>query len=168
MRIKAVSLGAFLLMIGSVLSARTTPYTTPLFSAEFNGPVTTSTDSNTAKTSTNYTFNSSHNGIEQMVSVRIVDHDIDVDKDSTDFYVGQAQKAIGWGSSALLEQKDGSYKGHSWAYVFLQSPDNTRKRRIWISVVNARTVLMILQDAPMKTDDQFDWETISDSLDIKM
>jgi len=168
MRTKALSMGAFLLMIGSGLAAQTTPYTTPQFSADFNGPVKTFTDTNTAKTSTNYSFNSSHNGIEQLISVRIVDHDIDVDKASTDFYVGQAQKAVDWGSSALLEQKDGSYQGHNWAYVFLQSPDNTKKRRIWIAVVNARTVLMILQDAPMESDDQSDWKTISDSLDIKM
>lgn len=168
MKIKAISLGAILLMFGSVLAAQTTPYTTPQFSANFNGPVTTFADTNTAKTSTDNFFTSTRNGVEQMISVRIVDHDIAVDKDSTDFYAGQAQKAVNWGSSSLLEHKEGSYQGHSWAYVYLQSPNNTRKRRIWITIVNSRTVLMILQEAPMKTDDQSDWETISDSLDIKL
>src|SRR3977135_1134583 len=114
MRIKAISLGAILLMIGSVVAAQTTPYTTPQFSANFNGPVATSTDTNTAKTSTDNFFTSSDNGAQKMISVRIVDHDIAVDKDSTDFYAGQAQKAVNWGSSSLLEHKDGSYQGHSW------------------------------------------------------
>jgi hypothetical protein len=34
--------------------------------------------------------------------------------------------------------------------------------------VNSRTVLMIVQDAPMQADDEFSWKTIADSLDITM
>jgi hypothetical protein len=168
MKIKGISLGAILLMLGSALGAQTTPYTTPQFSATFNGPVTNSTDTNTAKTSTDNFFSSTNNGVEQMISVRTVDHDIDMDKAATDFYAGQAQKAAGWGDSSLLDHKDGTDQGRNWAYVFLQFPDNTKKRRIWITIVNSRTVLMILQEAPMQADDEFSWKTIADSLDIRM
>src|ERR1035437_1930001 len=58
----------------------TTPYTTGVFSATFNGPVTAmDATKNTAGTSTDVTYYSATNLIAQAVVVRNIDHAIAVD-----------------------------------------------------------------------------------------
>lgn len=148
------------LSLAGLAGAQSTPYSTPNFSATFNSPVTTSTDRNSDGTRSNYYYGAKNKGVEQLVCVRIIDHDIDLNKSSTNFYADQAAKGM-----TLEDRKDGTYQGH--LYVLVRVHDATAQRKLWVILVNARTVIMFLQQAPVGADDSSDWSTLANSLIIK-
>jgi hypothetical protein len=160
MKTKASMLVLVVLLFSALAAAQTTPYSTPNFSATFNSPVTTTSDRNANGTSTNYLYSARAKGIEQSVCVRVIDHDIDLDRSSTDYYAGEAAKAM-----TLDDRKDGTYQGH--LYVLVRMHDATLQRRVWVLLVNARTVIWLFQQGAVGTNDSSDWNTFSDSLVIK-
>jgi hypothetical protein len=161
MKAKSLLFFPVFLLLSAFAVAQSTPYSAPNFSTIFNSPVTTTSRRNNAGTSTDYFYNAKNNkDIEQVVTVRTVDHDIDLDKSSTDFYAGQASKNM-----ALDDRKDGIYQGHM--YVSVQVHNATRERKVRVILVNSRTVLILFQQAPVGTDDSADWNTLVNSLVVK-
>jgi hypothetical protein len=148
------------LLLSAFAVAQSTPYSAPNFSTIFNSPVTTTSKRNNAGTSTDYFYNAKNKDIEQVVSVRQVDHDIDLDKSSTDFYAGQASKNL-----TLDDRKDGIYQGHR--YVSVQVHNAIKERKVRVILVNSRTVLMLFQQASLGSDDSADWNALVNSLIVK-
>jgi hypothetical protein len=160
MKAKSLLSFAAFLLLSAFAVAQSTPYSAPNFSTIFNSNVTTTSRRNNAGTSTDYFYNAKNKDIEQVVTVRTVDHDIDLDKSSTDFYAGQASKNM-----TLDDRKDGVYQGHIYVSVLVHNA--TRERKVRFILVNSRTVLMLFQQAPVGTDDSADWSTLVNSLVVK-
>ena len=155
---------AFTFILALAISSVAKTYSTPVFSATFNGDVKVetfrnSTNSNTAyssfsngitklkvktfrnSTSSNTAYSSFSNGITELVVVRTVDHDIDVNTTSSQFYRANT-------TGATLVDKfnsDGEYQGHPYSYGLFEYTDSgiafTERERIII--VNSRTVIFI-------------------------
>jgi hypothetical protein len=111
---KIVLLGVLFFALSSMAAAQSTPYQNDNFTATFNGPVRVSLDHNAQGTSTDKHFTTTGT-IQQTISIRTVNHDIDVDKATTDYYATQTLKN---GTRTLLSRKDGSFKGkHPWTLI---------------------------------------------------
>jgi hypothetical protein len=165
---KAVMLGVLFFALSSIAAAQSTPYQSEIFTATFNGPIQVHLDHNTQGTSTDKHF-STTGTIQQTITVRTVDHDIDVDKAATDFYATQTLKN---GARTLLSRQDGVYKKkHPWTLItFADTRDNVITRwHTWFIIIDSRTVMIVAQVAIMGDhDDNSDWATLIDSLNIKM
>jgi hypothetical protein len=77
-------------LFAGVALAKSTPYSTPKFSATFNGPVSFQIDENNAKTSVNNEWHSVADGVFQELNIREVASGIDVDQASLDYYTNQS------------------------------------------------------------------------------
>jgi hypothetical protein len=165
---RAALFGVFFLMLSSVASAQSTPYKTDNFTATFNGPVKSTTERNLQGTSTDVHFSSKAGDVEQMISIRLVDHDIDVDT-APIFYANQTLKN---GTRTLLSHKEGIYKKkHPWSLItFADTRDNVITRwHTWFIIIDSRTVMIVAQEAPMGDhEDNPEWEIFISSLNIKM
>ncbi len=161
MKSKSFYLCVIVLLLSAFALAQSTPYSTSVFSATFNGPVTTSSDRNGSNTSSDHFYLSSAKGITDVVDIRNLDGDIPVDKSSTDFYVGQATKD----GSTLISRQDGTYQGHIYVFVVVTTTDG-RALKNWIIILNSRQVLFMVQadNGSAGTDD---WSAFSQSLNIK-
>jgi hypothetical protein len=166
MKSKVLLLGAFLLMFVSITVAQDnkpsvlTPYSTPRFSATFNGPVTFEKDLNDAKTTTNNEWSSSASGVFQMLTIRDISGGIPVNQASLDFYTKEALN----GTTALAHA-DGVYQGHIWSYVSYNQEGV--QWRMWFIIVNPNTVFSISELTDVGNDDSAAWATFSKSLVIK-
>ena len=143
----------------------TTPYTTGVFSATFNGPVTAKDSGrNTANTSSDVTYVSSTELIAQAVVVRFIDHAIAVDYTSSDFYVNDL---TGCDTKDNLSQ--GTWDGRPYSYVFCTytTGGQTYTERVRFIIVNSTTVLMVKQLALEANNDRDVWLDFEYSLRIK-
>ncbi len=156
----------WLVAIGLLLSvtalAENTPYSTPNFSATFNGKVTTDTVSKV--TSMNYTYESSTQNVAQTIVVRIVDHDIDVNHESSNFYANDDRTG-----GTMSNVKQDYYQGHPFTYSYhvYDSGGVSMTKRTRFIIVNARTVIFIWQISATAYDDTAEWAAFANSLTIK-
>lgn len=158
-----------LLALACSAFAQNTIFDTAVFGATFNGPISTSSDQNATKTSTDNFYNSTNNGIDQLLSVRIVDHDISVDRTSTDFYATQAFK----NGEVQDDRKEGTYQGHIWVYIgehFTGTDGIAYRRHVWTIIVDPRTVIIVMQQSATTVGASTDasaWSVFVNSLVIK-
>ena len=145
--------------------AATTPFATNVFSATFNGPVTTgSAVRNSTDTSTDVTYVSYTSLIAQGVVVRSIDHAIAVDYTSSDFYVNDL---TGCDTKANISQ--GSWDNRPYTYVFCTytAGGQTYTLRVRFIIVNSTTVLFIKQLALEADNDRDQWLDFEYSLRIR-
>jgi hypothetical protein len=173
--------GMFLLFVLSLLSfagiamantgLQTTPYSTPTFSATFSGPVTAdSAARNKQNTSTDYSYYSG-TATGQLVIVRRIDHDIDVNQASADFYADTDTTG-----GTTTNRSESTWQGHVFTYtrrVYVENGQTLSKRTRYI-VVSPREVIFLEQiDVFTKADSTEDlaaqqqWFDFENSLDIK-
>jgi hypothetical protein len=156
----------WLVAIGLVLSvtafAESTPYSTPNFSATFNGAVTTSTDTN--PTNATYNYKSNTQNVFQAIFVRIVDHDIAVNHESSNFYANN--DSTGGTMSSVTQDY---YQGHPFTYSYhmYDSGGVSMTKRTRFIIVNARTVIFIWQISATAYDDTAEWAAFANSLTVK-
>jgi hypothetical protein len=126
-------------------------YNTATFFADFNGSVDVSNFSN--ETNTNVSYNSSANGVSEHIIVRTVNHDIDVNLTSSQFYRGNVKDV------ERIEKfdNDGTYQGHPFSYgYYVYNVDGVRYvLRERFIIVSSREVIFIQMVIP---------ENLSDSL----
>ena len=134
----------------------TTPYSTSIFSATFNGPVSvTNTGRNDENTSTDVVYESSNGTVLQMITVRTIDHSIPVDFTSTGFYV-EHQK----GCDTKTDLSQGYWgDNHPYSYSFCTFTIEGQKYtlRTRYIMVNSTTVLMLKQAAKEDDNNRDEW-----------
>lgn len=149
---------------------QTTPFETPQFSATFNNTVTLEPASRSKDNqSTNYVYTSysDTNTTGQAVIVRFVDHDIDVNYTSSDFYANDDTS-----TGTVSNTSNGTYQGHPFTYTarkWNESGVDLIKRTRFI-IVNSREVIFIIQIAPDTNNsygDREQWMDFENSLNIK-
>jgi hypothetical protein len=161
-RFYSLWLAAIGLLLSGAAFAESTPYSTPNFSATFNGTVATGT--NTQTNSVSYTYLSSANDVAQKVTVRIVDHDIAVSHESSNFYVNDDRTG-----GTMSDVKQDYYQGHPFTYschTYDYNGVRLTKRARFI-IVNARTVIFIEQFSAAAYNDTPEWTAFENSLIIK-
>ncbi len=182
MKIKSLVFAVIVLLLATFAGAQqcgntgpnagfaTTPYSANYFSATFNGPVTfTEAGRSDDNQSSNYTYLSKNANVVQLVTVRIVDHDIPPDQTSADFYANDDR----------TPGEDTSYrKTGTWCsdhgdvpytytfHVYTRNGSELRKRTRNI-IVNSRTVIFLEQIALNSYDDRNEWLDFEYSLRIK-
>ena len=167
--LKLLLIVVVLTLPSAIAVAQSTPYSTDVFSATFNGPVSIEAASrNLQNTSTTTYFNSANNKVSEAVCLRTVDHDIDVNLASLDFYAnGAASKGF-----VQDERQYRNFNGHIGVYVDLHKIEVDKsviRRRSWYIIVNSRTVIIAFAEAPAAQDEGGlpDWTTLTNSLVIK-
>lgn len=148
-------------LCATVVFAQSTPYSHPRFSATFNGPVSFKTSQNIQKTSTNNGWSSENDGVYQQLTIRDIDHNVEVSQASTDFYVNQIVPL----AQVLEAPTNGTYQGHPWSFIHYNKDGETWHQ--WFIIVNANTVFVLSQLVNPGQDDSADWATFSKSLVIK-
>jgi hypothetical protein len=151
----------------SAVSMAQTSYNNNYFGVSFSGgAVTTATAPNDARTSMNYDYISENSNVRQVVDVRLIDHDINVDLSSSNFYADQ-DNARG----VVVSRSTGTYQGHPFTYTFTKitptdgtAPYSVRRRYI---IVGPRETIWIMQTSLMTFDDQALWENFENTLNIK-
>lgn len=172
--------GMFLMFVFSLLAfagiaaagtgLQTTSYSTRAFTAVFNGAVTADdAQRSTDNQSTNYVYTSysDANTVGQAVIVRFVDHDIDVNYTSSDFYANDDSS-----TGTVSNTSQGTYQGHPFTYTARKWNDGgvALIKRTRFIIVNSREVIFIIQIAPDTNNsygDQPQWFDFESSLDIK-
>jgi hypothetical protein len=156
----------FVALVLSILAmAQSTPYSTTVFSATFNGPVTVqAAERNNANTSSQVGYNSDNGAVVQFVVVRTIDHAIAVNFSSSDFYVDDQK---GCESKKYITR--GTWDNHPFTYDFctfiVQGQRCTLRTRYII--VNPTTVILIQQASLEAYDDQSEWEFFEGTLNIR-
>lgn len=158
--------GYFHLACATVFTtAQSTPYKTNVFSATFSGPVEVQQSGSKGGTSTNVIY-LTNGAVSQVLGVRTINAPgIDVNRTSLDVYAENALKG--------KTQDDRQYyevQGHIAVYLNTHYTDKgvvLRRRRLTI-ILNARTVIMLVQDAEASFSDGGveDWQTLTHSLVI--
>jgi hypothetical protein len=151
----------FLLSV-TAFAQQSTPYSTPNFSATFNNAVTTDTSSQT--NSVSYSYKSVTESVAQTVTVRIVDHDIAVSHESSNFYANDDRTG-----GTMSDVKQDYSQGHPFTYschTYDFSGVRLTKRTRFI-IVNARTVIFISQISAAAYNDTAEWTAFENSLIIK-
>ena len=164
MKLKSLMLIAATLLL-SVVSMAQTSYNNSYFGVTFNGgAVTTTINPNDAGTSMNHNYISENVDFRQIVDVRLIDHDINVDLSSSNFYADQDSKR-----GTVVSRSTGTYQGHPFTYTFLKYTENgvVYSRRTRYIIVEPREVVFIEQISLMSFDDQSLWENFESTLNIK-
>jgi hypothetical protein len=158
--LRVVAIG-FLLSVTS-FAQQSTPYSTPNFSATFNNTVTTDNSSQTSSVS--YIYKSVTQSVGQMVTVRIVDHDIAVSHESSNFYANDDRTG-----GTMSDVKQDYYQGHPFTYSChtYDFKGTSLTKRARVIIVNARTVIFIEQISAAAYNDTAEWTAFEDSLVIK-
>jgi hypothetical protein len=156
-----------LLLLVALAGAQSTPVSTNLLSATLNGPVQTIETPTTNNTSNNVVYTSSNAGVAQALGIRTINAPgIAVDQASLDVYAADALK----GGKTQDDRRDISTQGHISVYVNAHFTDNGTviRRRALTIILNSRTVVIILQQAPAANDDGGvkDWDALMNSLVI--
>jgi hypothetical protein len=153
-----------------------TTYTTPKFSVNFTGPVTTKTFNNKDNTSTRTGYNATANGvIEEVVTVDIiVDGVLAVDYSSSDFY---RTVGVNVGETLATDNlSNGMYQGHPFSYGSYLSTYNGVNyirftRYIIVNGKEAIFISMFLENSPNAAKTPAGafqvWQDFENSLDIK-
>lgn len=137
------------------------------FDATFIGDVVTSQARNDANTSTAYQFTSDSTDVMQQIVVREIDHDIDVNLASSNFYADQY--TVYGDTAKVINRSTGTYQGHPYTYTcvtFVKEGVTISERARYI-IVNAREVYFISQYSLASFDDKAIWDTFEASLNIK-
>ncbi len=151
-----------LLLSVTAFAQQSTPYSTPNFSATFNGAVATETA--THPNSVSYRYESSAQGVGQTVIVRIVNHDIAVNHESSNFYNNDDPTG-----GTVSDVKQDYYQGHPFTYAcrtYDVGGVSWTKRTRFI-IVNARTAIFIWQISRADYNDTAEWTAFENSLIIK-
>jgi len=136
-----------LVAIGGAAHAQGT-YKTNSFSVDFNGPVQTKAYRNDANTSTRTAYSSCSGDICEGVTVVAIDHDIDVNMASAEFYRNSASDNEFQSHTDV--NSEGYYQGHPYAYGNYTSTINGVEYE-WFErfiVVNSREVVFIYMSIP--------------------
>jgi hypothetical protein len=123
-------------------------YSTPVFSADFNGAVSVNSFRNDKNTSTRTRYTSVSGDVHEEVLVVAVDHDIAVDLTSSRFYRDQDANV---GETLTTDfNSDGTYQGRVFSYgCFLSRFDGVNYIRLTrYIIVNSRTALFISMSLP--------------------
>ncbi|MGA2207759.1 MAG: hypothetical protein ABSG10_13610 [Terracidiphilus sp.] len=169
-RFKCLLLAGAILLVPAVSGAQTpTPYSTPQFSATFNGPVTAQPPARTSTTndSVDLFYSSEVNGVEQIVAIRTMDSPAytTADFSSSDFY---AQQIAATGT--LEDSSQDRYQGHPFSYTkALMTQQNGSKmvQRDRFIILSDRTMAFVRMTAPPDRDGDAVWETFANSLVFK-
>jgi hypothetical protein len=163
-----IRLPLMLLALAVTVSAQ--KYSTPVFSATFNCPVMVDgpdpqydSDGSPLGTSTGYWCGSIGPGLS-METIRVTRFDRDI---AVDFlYADPDHKQMN--EERWVDTSKGYYQGHPFTYVKAEftGNDQLRWRRSKLIVVNARTTIWILMDAPVHLSDDKTWEDFANSLVI--
>ena len=178
MKIKAIvsmlvlSLLAFVGFALANTGLQTTPYSNSYFSATFNAPVSVDSPArNGSNTSTDYAVYSNTPTVGQIVTARVIDHDIPVDQSSSDFYANDDTTG-----GTITNRSVNTYQGHPFTYtrrIYTEDGVRLSKRTRYI-IVNSREVIFIVEIAPIGVAgdagdlaEQQQWFDFEDSLNIK-
>jgi hypothetical protein len=168
MKKNSVVLVLVVLFLAAFAGAQSTPYSTNVFSATFNSSVSVKQSGTTGGTSTNVFYLSNSASVPQVVGVRTINPPgIDVNQASLNVYAADALK----GGKIQDDRKDALIQGHISTYINAHYTDEanilTRRRSLTI-ILNARTVILIMQEAGASSDDggARDWDTLIKSLVI--
>jgi hypothetical protein len=171
MKFMKYTLLPLLLVLLSVFAMAQGSYTGTRFTATFNGPVSVDTYNNPTNSNTRYlSFSGS---MTEGVVVRIVDHDIDVNNTSSQFYRATAPSEY-----VLHPEKnsDGYYQGHPYSFGSFSHTQNGVSYYMYerFIIVDSRTVVFIWLEIPVSedTDRNADnvnlrWSNFEDSLIIR-
>jgi len=142
-----------------------TPFAATNFSATFNGPVTALPMAR-QNTSTEYAFFSQNASVAEKVTVRFIDHDIDVNYTSSDFY---ANDDITGGTVDVANTVHGSWNGAPYTYTYrtFTLDGFTLTKRSRYIIVNAREVIFLQQVSRVGYEDRPEWLDFEYSLRIK-
>ena len=170
--IKALLVAVVAFALSTVASAQSinTFFSNNYFSATFDSVVTAEPASrNNENTSSDYLFHSETPAIWEGVNVRIVDHDIPVGFQSTDFYAdNQARQASG-DSGIVISRSQTYYQGHPVTYICTSFAD--RGQTYWVRtryiLVNARVTIWVKMISLQADSDQNEWERFENSVTIK-
>jgi len=178
MKIKSLMLAVVVLLLVAFAGAQctyptgpntgfaTTPYDTNYFSATFNGLVTFKEAGRSADNeSSNYYYRSSNPNVSQQIMLRTVDHDIQNDMSSAEFYRNDATTP----GEDRSNRSAGDWCGHPYTYAFYVFPSNgyELRERVRYIIVNSRTVIFLTQIALNSYDDRNEWLDFEYSLRIK-
>jgi hypothetical protein len=148
--------------------AQDTTFGTNVFSATFVGPVKTQEVGTKGGTSTNLIYLADAPLVSQAVAVRTISAPgIDVNRESLDVYAADALK----GGKIQDDRQYYTLQNHIAVYVNAHYTDDggylTRRRSLAI-ILNPRTVILILQEAPDSNGDgaAANWRTFMDSLTL--
>lgn len=165
---RTLSLVALLLMVASVTWGQSATFGTKVFSATFVGPVEAKETGTTGGTSNNFVYMANGTNVAQALAVRTINAPgIPVDRASLDVYAADSLK----GGKTEDDRQYADVQGHISVYVNSHYTDNagflTRRRSLSI-ILNPRTVILILQEAPDSNGDGAvkDWTTLTESLVI--
>ncbi|MGA3334848.1 MAG: hypothetical protein ABSC62_11870 [Terracidiphilus sp.] len=169
-RFECLLLAGAILLVPAVSGAQTpTPYSTPQFSATFNGPVTAQPPARTSTTnnSVDLFYSSEVNGVEQIVAIRTMDGPAytTADFSSSDFY---AQQIAATGT--LEDSSQGRYQGYPFSYtkaLMTQQDGSKMVQRDRFIILGDRTMAFVRMTAPRDRDGDAVWETFANSLVFK-
>ncbi len=167
MKTRSVVLAVVILLFAALAGAQDTTFGTSLFSATFNGPVSSQEVGTKGGTSTTVAYLSGTEIVSQIVGVRTINAPgIAVDRTSLDVYAADALK----GGKTQDDRRYFDVQGHIAVYVNAHYTDTgAPRRRRWLAILlNSRTVILILQDAQADFNDGgvSNWKTLTDSLTI--
>ena len=169
-RLMPLLLAGAVLLLPAVAGTQTlTPYSTPQFSATFNGPVTAQPPARTSTTNTSVDlfYSSEVNGVEQIVAIRTFDEPgyTTTDYTSSDFY---AQQIAAMGT--LESSSRDHYQGHPFSYtkaLMAQQDGSQKVQRDRFIILSDRTMAFVRMLAPQDRDSDAAWETFANSLVFK-
>lgn len=144
---------------------QTTPYSTPNFSAIFNGTVKVSgVERSEDNQSSNTVYSSLNNYSLQTIIVRFIDHDIAVNQASADFYADDDR--VG---GTITNRSTGTWEGHIYTYTmhhYVKDGYSLTQRCRYI-IVNSREVIFLEQISSEDYADHDEWLDFEYSLRIK-
>ena len=160
------------ILVLSIAAVAVTPFSNTQYSAEFNGAVSQSVETN--PTNSTYDTYSSDGTFSEEVGYRIVDHDIAATTQSSDFYLNSTATQIG---ATVVTSSQDVYQGFPFTYGYFKYTNKTgvsmamRERFI---IKNAREVYFISLAYPASLDANDGggathdlWQTFENTLVIK-
>ncbi len=168
-RFKCLLLAGAILLVPAVSGAQTpTPYSTPQFSATFNGPVTAQPPARTSTTndSVNLFYSSTFNGVQQIVAIRTMQPSLyHGGFSSSDFY---AQQIAATGT--LEDSSQDRYQGYPFSYTkALMTQQNGSKmvQRDRFIILSDQKMVFVRMIAPPDRDSDAVWLAFANSFVVK-
>ena len=162
MKLKSMLIAATLVLLTAFAVAQN--FTNNYFTATFTGTVQSSTVRNDANTSTNYDFSARSANLVQNIDVRLVDHDINVDYSSTNFYAD-----IDAQHGTVQNRSTGTYQGHPFTYTcitYTSSTGSVLSERNRYIMIGPREVYFVTQTSLASYDDKAEWDAFESSINI--
>lgn len=142
-----------------------TPFSNTQFSATFNGAVIVKPASRNSNTATDYSFLSQNDNVAELITVRIVDHDIAVNYESSDFYANDDRTG---GTVDTENTTHGTWNGAPYTYTYRTFTENgiVLVKRTRYIIANSREVIFIQQLTYKGYEDRPEWLDFEYSLRI--